>query len=368
MPCRRLPALLLVLIFLTACRAARPPATPGHLNLAPVLRASSTDVSPEISSTDSPIPTIFPQPSATLALPSRTPFGPRAPVRRGETAGVPPLLAARTASGGEGPALSLSPERSQGATASATPLPVSLGLDPADWHDWPVVSPVPENARQIYLHGQELGDDPHAFSVFGDCQSEPDVFMGVYETDPDLYNALPAGLQETVDWFRGSFNRLSPTVRPGTTTGALLWTLWHQNKFTCTRFETPLQCELRIHKPSFVIIQIGSHYETRNKDYMSTILEQLIEAGVVPILSTKADNREHDEHVNAEYAQLAVEYNIPFWNFWAAVDDLPNRGLYTSDLAPFQGDLYLTDEAVAIHRLTALQALDAVRRAVVGGQ
>jgi hypothetical protein len=29
-------------------------------------------------------------------MPSRTPFGPRAPARRGETAGVPPGFAART--------------------------------------------------------------------------------------------------------------------------------------------------------------------------------------------------------------------------------------------------------------------------------
>jgi hypothetical protein len=249
-----------------------------------------------------------------------------------------------------------------------TPLPASLGLDAADWQNWPVVSAVPENAREIYLRGQELGNDPHAFSIFGDCQSEPDVFMGVYETDPDLYNALPADLQQTVDWFRGSFNRLSPTVRPGTTTAALLWTLWHQNQFTCTGLETPLQCELRIHKPSFVIIQVGTHYETRNKAYMGLILDQLIAAGVVPILSTKADNREHDDHVDAEYAQLAVQYNIPVWNFWATVEGLPNRGLYTRSDAPLQGDLYLTDQAVAIHRLTALQALDAVRRAVEGGQ
>ena len=55
-------------------------------------------------------------------------------------------------------------------------------------------------------------------------------------------------------------------------------------------------------------------------------------------------------------------------NFWAAVDNLPNRGLYTRPDATYQGDLYLTDEAAAIHRMTALQVLDVVRRAVMGGQ
>ena len=101
---------------------------------------------------------------------------------------------------------------------------------------------------------------------------------------------------------------------------------------------------------------------------MRTILDQLIAAGVVPILATKADDRELDEHVNTQYAQLAVEYNIPFWNFWAAVKDLPNRGLYTRPEAIYQGDLYFTETAVVIHRMSALQALDTVWRAVSGGK
>jgi hypothetical protein len=242
----------------------------------------------------------------------------------------------------------------------------SLSLDPLDWHDWPIVSPVPENARRIYLRGQDLGRDAHAFSVFGDCQSVPTLFLGGYESNPALYEALPPDLQATVDWFRGSFNRASPTVRAGTTTGALLWSLWHQNKFTCTSFESPLQCELRIHNPAFVIIQVGTHYEDRNEDYMRTILDQLIAAGVVPILATKADDFELDEHVNTQYARLAVEYDIPFWNFWAAVGDLPDRGLYTQSGEPEMGNIYLTSAAMAIHNLTALQVLDAVRRAVTG--
>lgn len=247
-----------------------------------------------------------------------------------------------------------------------TPLPAALFLDPANWQHWPVIPSVPEYARKIYLLGQSLGNDPHAFSVFGDCQSEPNVFLGIYETDPQAVATLPPNLQETVAWFSGSFNRLSPTVRLGTTTGALLWAQWHQNKYTCTIYETPLQCELRIHKPSFVIIHVGTHYEIRNEGYMRTILDQLIAAGVVPILASKADDHELDEHVNPQYAQLAVEYKLPFWNFWAAVDSLPNRGLYTRADATFLGDLYLTDEAAAIQRLTALQVLDIVRRAVTG--
>jgi hypothetical protein len=248
---------------------------------------------------------------------------------------------------------------------SATPLPSSLFLDPENWQQWPVIPTVTEYIRQVFLLGQSLGNDPHAFSVLGDCQSESEFFMGIYETDPQEVAALPVFLQETVVWFTGSFNRKSPTVHGGTTTGALIWAPWHQNKYTCTSFETPLGCELRIHDPSFVIIHVGTHYENRNEEYMRTILDQLLAAGVVPILASKADNRELDKHINTQYARLALEYNIPFWNFWAALESLPNRGLYTRADARYQGDLYLNDEAAAIHRLTALQALDVVRRAVM---
>jgi hypothetical protein len=243
--------------------------------------------------------------------------------------------------------------------------PLTQILDPADWHHWPVIPVVSEYARQVYQLGQTLGNDPRAFSVFGDCQSEPNVFLGIYETDAQAIAALPLNLKETVAWFSGSFNRLSPTVRGGTTAGALLWDGWTQNQEKCTIYETPLKCELRIHKPSFVIIHVGTHYENRNEDYMRTILDQLIAAGVVPILASKADDRELDEHVNTQYALLAVEYDIPFWNFWAAVDGLPNRGLYTRPDATYQGDLYLTDEAAGIQRLSGLQVLDVVRRAVI---
>ncbi len=245
-----------------------------------------------------------------------------------------------------------------------TPLPSATPLDPAAWRDWPVLPIVPEHARQIYKLGQTLGNDPHAFSVFGDCNTLPKEFMGVFETDPAAVKNLPQNLQETVAWFRGSFNRASPTVRGGTTAGALLWSMWHQNQYTCISYETPLQCELRIHKPAFAIIQVGTHYEDRNEYYMRLILDKLVAAGVVPILATKADNRELDERLNAEYARLVVEYDIPFWNFWAALSDLPNRGLYTRPEAKYQGDVYMTDAAAAIHRLTALEALDLVRRAV----
>lgn len=218
--------------------------------------------------------------------------------------------------------------------------------------------------QKVYERGVALGNDPHAFSLFGDCQARPEEFLGVFETDKILFESLSSQLQGTVDNFLGSFNRESPTAQDGTTPGALLWIQWHQGKYDCTFAETPVECELRIHRPSFVIIQIGTHFESRNTEYLRKIIGQLIDEGVIPILATKADNREKDERVNEDMALLASEYDLPLWNFWAAVSGLPNHGLYTRDDRPLQGDIYLTDEAKEIHRMTALETLNVVWRSV----
>jgi hypothetical protein len=249
---------------------------------------------------------------------------------------------------------------------SSTPLIFTTPFDVDAWKDQPVIPTVDPSIRAIYDYGQTLGNDPHAFSIFGDCQERPADFFGVFEADPTTVAGLSPQLQETVANFQGSFNRESPTAQDGTTPGALLWTQWHRGEYGCSFSETPVECELRIHRPSFVIIQIGTHFESRNTEYLRKVILQLMDAGVVPILATKADNREKDERINRDMWNLAAEYDLPLWNFWAAVSDLPNRGLYTREDRPLQGDVYLTEDASIRHRMTGLEALDAVWRVATG--
>jgi hypothetical protein len=238
--------------------------------------------------------------------------------------------------------------------------------NPANWKTWSVIPDVIDPSLQkVYERGLRLGNDPRAFSIFGDCQARPGDFFGVFETDTELVESLSPDLQEAIGYFEGSFNRESSTAQDGTTPGSLLWTQWHRGEYGCTFAETPVECELRIHRPSFVIIQIGTHFESRNTEYLRRIILQLLDEGVVPILATKADNREKDERINRDMAMLATEYDLPLWNFWAAVSDLPDRGLYTRDDRPLQGPIYLTEEAAVIHRMTGLAALNAVWRAIV---
>ena len=250
-------------------------------------------------------------------------------------------------------------------TALPTSMPPTSEIEASAWKELPIIPEIIDASLQkVYERGLALGNDPHAFSIFGDCQARPGEFFGVFETDADLIESLSPDLRETVDYFGGSFNRESPTAQDGTTPGSLLWTQWHRGEYGCSFAETPVECELRVHRPSFVLIQIGTHFESRNAEYLRRVILQLLDAGVVPILATKADNREKDERINQDMAMLAAEYDLPLWNFWAAVSDLPNRGLYTRDDRPLQGDIYLTEEAAVIHRLSGLTTLNVVWRAV----
>jgi len=247
----------------------------------------------------------------------------------------------------------------------STDTPQTLVFDPTEWKTWPVIPTVIDSSLQrIYERGLSLGNDPHAFSIFGDCQARPGEFFGLFETDEATIQSLSPELYETVAYFSGSFNRESSTTQDGTTPGALLWDQWHRGQYGCNFGETPVECELRTHRPSFVIIQVGTHFESRNTEYLRKIITQLLDAGVVPILATKADNREKDERINRDMTMLAAEYDLPLWNFWASVSNLPNRGLYTRNDRPLQGDIYLTDEALQIHRMTGLETLNTVWRAV----
>src|SRR6266508_2862387 len=142
-------------------------------------------------------------------------------------------------------------------TSTPTSAPQASQTESADWKDLPVIpETVDASLQKIYEKGLELGNDPHAFSIFGDCQERPKDFFGVFENDPAVIESLSPELQEVVANFQGSFNRESPTAQDGTTPGSLLWTQWHRGEYGCKFSETPVQCELRIHHPSFVIIQI----------------------------------------------------------------------------------------------------------------
>ena len=243
------------------------------------------------------------------------------------------------------------------------PIPVVPGgpLSYRYWRWWPVIPGVSQTTYQIYQRGLELGVNRHAFSIIGDCQSTPAVFAGRYD-HPGRYQ-LPEGyeyLQATIDRFQGSFDRTSVTVQNGFSVTAALSPLWADPEI-CQSGETPLDCELRINRPIFVFITLGTNWNsgnaTRHNEFLGQIIDRIIASGAVPILSTKGDNEEGDHSINLGIAEIAADRDLPLWNFWRAIQELPNHGL---DVA--RDGNYLSIAAWDVRSFTGLQVLDTLWR------
>ncbi|MBN1286887.1 MAG: SH3 domain-containing protein [Anaerolineae bacterium] len=228
----------------------------------------------------------------------------------------------------------------------------------------PVTPVVGEHAREIFRHGQTLGNDPHVFTVVGDCNSYHHYFLALRGYTLGQYDYL----QPVIDHFAGSFGHPSQAAWQGFAPASVLDPTW-ANPVLCAPGETPLACEYRIRRPSVVFINLGSvGYDDPNFMVdMETLVEYTIAQGIIPILGTKADNVEGNGWVNLFIAQLAADYDVPLWNFWRAVQGLPNYGLHADNWhltwAPHDYTDYRTLEAGwPVRNLSALQALDAVWR------
>jgi hypothetical protein len=253
---------------------------------------------------------------------------------------------------------------------AATPRPT---LAPDEWKSLPIVPTVSDAMKEVYKRGLEMGNDPNAFSKVGDCQTN----TGFYLVDFDHEGWYSLGeeysyLQETIDYFEGSFSRTSLAMRDGYNVAAILTALRADPK-QCEKGETPIACEFRLHNPSIAIISLETNFNDRPADdygkYMRQIIEYSLEQGVVPILATKGDNLEGDDSINAEIADIAMEYNIPLWNLWAALQPLPNQG-HDTDLndgfhLSFSRNFFDQPKNMLSgwpwRNLTALQALDAIK-------
>ena len=160
-------------------------------------------------------------------------------------------------------------------------------------------------------------------------------------------------------------------MRRGVNTASLLTTLW-ADPAQCQSGESMLACEYRVHNPSIVLIAVGSNDVVNVdgfEDQMRRIIEYTISEGIVPVLSTKADNLEGDHRINIIIAHLAYEYDIPLWNFWLAVQPLSNHGLDPDGVhLTFAGyrfdNPYNLDRAWPSRNLTALQTLDVLRNSL----
>jgi hypothetical protein len=265
------------------------------------------------------------------------------------------------------------PSRSTNPTLEGSPA-ARPTLGPDDWQALPVVPTASAAMREVYARGLAAGNDPSHISKVGDCQNVSTYFLSTYD-DPSTYSLGPeyVSLQPTIDHFQGSWSRQSLAVKPGFNVAAVLSPLRADPK-ACQTGESPLACELRVWKPSIVIISMETWWSERPAEvyakYMRQVVEYVLSQGAVPILATKADNREGDGSINATVAQVANEYDVPVWNFWAAVQPLPYHGISPQDPDKFHltfarnffDDPERMENAWPWRNLTALQAIDSVYR------
>lgn len=255
-----------------------------------------------------------------------------------------------------------------------------------------VISGVGSRARAIWEVGRARGNLARAFAVIGDSISADANFLrpiaaGQIDLGPHTY------LGDTIAYFSGPDGR---GANPFSVPSVAAWGGWMTETVLnpamadgalCQPGETPLACELRLARPAVALIMLGTNDLAggRSLDTYRANLEQIVQtcadAGVIPVLSTippMPRSPLEDARVpefNAVVIETAQRYEIPLWNYWLALQDVPGYGISADGVhpnAPPDGWSAAFDDAhleygITVRNLTALQALDAVRRNVLGG-
>jgi LysM repeat protein len=268
-------------------------------------------------------------------------------------------------------------------TPSATLRPINTPGGPVP--SYPYIFNVTERTSEIYAEGKRLGNRANVFSKIGDSITDNTVFLtpfagSSFNLDEHAY------LRPVIEYYQqvpartdNSFGNDSLAAHGG-------WSVWHlfnaesSNPDVCQPEEAPLACEYRVVTPAVALIMIGTNdvvtlsvptYER----YMRQVIEMSISMGVIPVISTIPDFTYEEVgskvlQMNEMIARLAYEYEIPLWDYWAAMQLLPNRGLSVDGIHPswaIAGDLSpkYVQYGMNTRNLTALQALDVVWRGVL---
>jgi hypothetical protein len=242
-------------------------------------------------------------------------------------------------------------------------LPVPQAISCKDSQSFPVVPSVSEGMRALYQRGQLDGNNPRAFSKIGDGEISTAWFFTAFDLGEAYYDLGPFhDLAPVIEHFRGSFGRSGIAARRGFNTERILDPAL-SDPAACESGESPLTCELRLHRPAFAILSLGTNQVWQPEDFESGMRQ------ILDILLSQGDNLEGDHRLNQLIACLAEEYDVPLWNFWSAIQPLPNHGLQpdlehlTYGITNFD-DEHALQSAWTVRNLTALQALDAVWRGV----
>jgi hypothetical protein len=247
-------------------------------------------------------------------------------------------------------------------------------LAPDAWKNMPIVPVVSERMLEVYKAGLAAGRDPNKFSKIGDCQNITTYFLASFDNQKEYrLGSQYAYLQPTIDHFSGSWSRQSLAVRGGENVAASMDPMWADPK-NCNAGETPIACEIRVNNPSIVTISMEESWSgdlVKYNEYLRKIVEYVLSQNVIPILATRAEVPGSKNSINEVVARIAYDYQVPLWNFGVSVLELPSYGLTADGFHLSQASNLFDDpnsmkEGWPWRNLTALEAIDAVYRAVSG--
>lgn len=231
-----------------------------------------------------------------------------------------------------------------------------------------VVSLPPETRDrigQIFAHGNRLGRDAQAFSRLGASIVDTFHFLGRFDTGP--YDLGPyVNLDPAIEQYRGSFDRIGVAARRGLTAQAVFNPTWAIDE-ACLANETMIDCELRLHNPSILLIVLGTndiYAESEFEENYRTLVAYTINQGVIPVLATKADRFEGENNRNnLVIRQVAKDFKVPLWDFDLLAGTLPGRGMGGDNVHLTFFDYYDYNRELAyetgygLYNLTALMML-----------
>jgi lysophospholipase L1-like esterase len=136
-------------------------------------------------------------------------------------------------------------------------------------------------------------------------------------------------------------------------------------------------------RPSVALVMLGTNDvpSTSDANYeadLRRVIEFCLAQGVIPVVSTipplfRVGLEGRAEQLNVIIARLAQEYDIPLWDYWAALQSLPGSGMARDGVhpnsAPAGHNADFTAEylqfGMVVRNLNALYVLDQIWRQVI---
>jgi hypothetical protein len=202
-----------------------------------------------------------------------------------------------------------------------------------------------DRLQRIWQVGQIRGRRANVFAKVGDSITASGSYLSdigdgnaVLGTHRELAAIIAYYRARKLDRTGGvahnSLNRRSQAARAGFTAA----NLYASNP-------APMQMEYAAINPAVAVIMIGSNDidEMEADAYradLTQVVEQTLEAGIIPILTTIPDRIDTPHSIrrqpayNAAIRDIAAAEHVPLLDYWAALQPLPNRGLQADGLHP----------------------------------